>query len=119
MNDPEPSQGHGAAIRFAHHKRGWRDWYQLQSWRNRAKAQLREHPLCAICLAESRITPAVLADHVQSHHGDWNKFRLGKLQSLCSRCHNSRKRLEETLGFSSAIGRDGWPIDPRHPANRA
>ena len=39
----------------------WRDWYSLQSWRARAKHQLREHPLCTLCDEQGRVTPATIA----------------------------------------------------------
>src|SRR3979490_2531669 len=42
--------------------RGHRDWYQLERWRRLAKRQLREHPLCALCLARGRVEPARIAD---------------------------------------------------------
>jgi 5-methylcytosine-specific restriction enzyme A len=96
----------------------WRTWYSLQRWRARAKHQLSIEPLCALCLAQNRITPATIADHHPPHKGDWNKFRLGPLQSLCHDCHKG-KWASDRHGYSSAIGDDGFPIDPRHPFNVA
>ena len=95
-----------------------RKWYNLGRWRNRAEAQMREHPLCAHCLAKGLVVPGVIADHVKPHKGEWNEFWLGKLQSLCRACHESGKKFQENRGFRSDIGEDGWPIDPLHPANR-
>jgi hypothetical protein len=92
-----------------------RDWYGLGRWKLRAKAQLREHPLCARHLEKGQVVPAVIADHVVPHRGDWNEFWLGRLQSLCKCCHESGKKYEEGRGFRSDIGEDGWPLDPRHP----
>jgi hypothetical protein len=40
-------------------------------------------------------TPATIADHVESHRGDWSAFLTGKLQSLCARCHDSLKKLHD------------------------
>jgi hypothetical protein len=96
----------------------WREWYATRRWRKRRRWQLHMSPLCAICLTRGITTPATIADHVESHHGDWNKFLLGELQSLCELCHNSSKRRLVERGFSADIGADGWPIDPRHPANQ-
>ena len=96
----------------------WRTWYSLQRWRTRAKHQLSIEPLCALWLAQNRITPATIADHHPLHKGDWNKFRLGPLQSLCHDCHKG-KWASDRHGYSSAIGDDGFPIDPRHPFNVA
>ena len=81
----------------------WRSWYSLQRWRVRAKHQLRIEPLCALCLARNCITPATIADHDPPHKGDWNKFRLGPLQSLCRDCHKG-KWATDARGYSSDIG---------------
>ena len=98
--------------------RGWRDWYQLNLWRNRRAHQIATHPLCAMCLERGIVARATVADHVEEHNGDWTKFRLGALQSLCATCHNSRKRLVVDNGFDKEIGVDGWPVDRRHPVYR-
>jgi 5-methylcytosine-specific restriction endonuclease McrA len=93
-------------------------WYDLQSWRRRRRHQLATEPLCRFCLTEGRITPARVADHVIPHNGDWNKFVLGELQSLCVDCHDRVKRHVELYGFRHDVGVDGWPLDPNHPTNR-
>jgi hypothetical protein len=91
-----------------------REWYQLQKARNRAKAQLRREPLCKFCQERGIITPATIADHIRPH----NEFWLGELQSLCHACHVGPKHTLELRGYRQDIGDDGWPLDPRHPANR-
>lgn len=100
------------------HDRGHRDWYQLERWRKIARRQRMIEPLCRMCAAKGLAVPATIADHIEPHHGDWHSFLNGKLQSLCDTCHNSRKRFEEIRGYHNEIGADGWPIDPRHPANK-
>jgi 5-methylcytosine-specific restriction protein A len=92
--------------------RGSRDWYQLQRWRNQAKYQLQLQPFCRFCLRNGRATFATIADHIEPHHGDWNLFWLGALQSLCAQCHNSSKRLLEHGKTPITIGPDGWPLEP-------
>ena len=87
-------------------------------WRRRAKLQLKLEPLCRMCLAAGKIVLATCADHIEPHYGDANKFILGPLQSLCTACHSGRKQSIERRGFDTAVGVDGWPVDPRHPANR-
>ena len=65
------------------------------------------------------VTPASIADHVTSHKGDWNLFWLSPLQSLCTQCHNQGKRVEDLRGYNDVdVDGDGWPLDPRHPANQ-
>jgi 5-methylcytosine-specific restriction protein A len=97
----------------------WSHWYKLERWRRLSALQLKREPLCAICAQRGVVTPATVADHVEPHRGDWNAFVTGKLQSLCRSCHNSIKRTVEIRGYSPEIGPDGWPVDPRHPANKA
>ena len=59
-----------------------------------------------------------MADHVEPHNGDVNKFFLGALQSLCQPCHDRHKKREELWGYRCHVDADGWPVDPRHPSNR-
>ena len=92
-------------------------WYGLRRWRNRARHQLREHPLCAMCLRDGIVTPAYAADHVEPHRGNEHSFWNGALQSLCMTHHNVTKQREELDGYTSNVDADGWPIDPRHPSN--
>jgi len=70
----------------------WRSWYQLERWRKLRRAQLRREPLCRSCAARGMVTMADIADHIESHHGDWNAFVTGELQSLCSACHAQKAR---------------------------
>jgi hypothetical protein len=101
--------------RTPHPPSEWRSWYQLQSWRKRRVYQLKIEPLCRRCRELGRTTPALVADHVTPHKGDWNAFVLGELQSLCAECHQ-RKLVDQTRGYRSDVGLDGYPLDPAHPA---
>ena len=92
-------------------------WYSKARWLRMAKAQLRDHPLCAYCLQRGKYVPARICDHVIPHKGNEELFWNGALQSLCKHCHDSAKQLEEIRGYRNDIGLDGWPVDPRHPAN--
>jgi 5-methylcytosine-specific restriction enzyme A len=101
----------------------WRSWYGLERWKKRARHQLRLEPLCRACLARGFVVPATIADHEPPHRGNWNAFRLGPLQSLCADCHAGkwaadRRGSHAEIGYRGDIGDDGWPTDPRHPANR-
>jgi 5-methylcytosine-specific restriction protein A len=101
---------------MAKHRDAAHPWYGLGRWKKRRKAQLAAHPLCAFCLQKCLAVPATTADHIVPHNGDRAKFEYGTLQSLCTPCHDSIKHTIEVRGYSTAIGRDGWPTDPRHPA---
>ncbi len=72
--------------------------YRWQKLRARFLAQ---HPVCAECLKEGRITMATDVDHIRPHKGEpelmWNE---GNLQALCHACH-SRKTAREDGGFGN------------------
>ena len=72
-------------------------------------------PLYQRCSRQGKVVPATVVHHVEPHRGDMQKFFGGPFESLCAQCHNSAAQSEERLGYS--IGADGWPVDPRHPAN--
>jgi|SRR6516165_8080485 hypothetical protein len=100
-------------------KAPWDSWYDTAAWQKRREHQLALHPLCSMCLHNhGLVVPATIVDHVEPHHGSWNSFRLGKLQSLCKQCHDSTKREIEQRGYSTEIGIDGFPIDVNHPFYR-
>src|SRR5262245_53391678 len=99
--------------------RPWDKLYNSKRWRVRSRAQLRARPLCAFCLSKGQIVSAQVADHVDPHRGDPVKFFEGPLQSLCEICHNGSKQQVEKIGYTTHIGIDGWPLDPRHPANKS
>lgn len=96
----------------------WRGWYALARWRRRRIAQLAAEPLCRFCRQRGRVTAATVADHVIPHKGDPDLFWHGELQSLCADHHDRDKQQQERIGYSTAIGADGWPVDPSHPFNR-
>lgn len=58
------------------------------------------------------------ADHIKKHYGNWKAFITGELQTLCDDHHNITKAQIERQGFSGAVNADGWPTDPKHPANK-
>jgi len=92
--------------------------YATKEWRQRSRKQLRDHPLCVMCADQGWVTPATVADHIKPHKGNADEFYHGALQSLCAHHHNKTKKQLEIKGFTTDIGLDGWPSDPRHPSNR-
>ena len=48
-----------------------------------------------MCLSKGVITPGQVADHVEPHGGDVDRFFCSPLQTLCVRCHESCKKREE------------------------
>jgi 5-methylcytosine-specific restriction endonuclease McrA len=92
--------------------------YKTKRWQRLRDNQLRRVPLCEMCMRRGVLEVAMVVDHVVKHRGDRNMFFLGKLQSLCKRCHDGEKQHVDINGFSNRIGADGWPIDPNHPVHR-
>lgn len=97
--------------------RPWLDWYDSARWRKISRQQKAEHPLCEMCLAKGAVIAAEVADHVVPHRGDYQLFWFGDLQSLCWSCHSREKQQMEVRGYTNNIGLDGWPTDPKNPAN--
>lgn len=94
----------------------WRRWYQSPEWRRLRSNQMQRDPWCAACAKHGRRTKATVADHITPHRGDRRLFFDARnLRSLCKSCHDGPKSQEERLGYSTAIGPDGLPEDPRHP----
>ena len=90
-------------------------WYDCAAWQHRRAYQLKTQPLCLTCAQQGKIEPATAVDHIEPHRGDYNRFVLGELQSLCFDCHNRVKQQVENAGYSRDIGEDGFPTDERHP----
>lgn len=102
----------------------WQALYNSQRWH-----ALRHDVLhaaqwrCAMCgrrLYQSPPGPAsAVVDHIKPHGGDLSLFwSRSNLQALCKACHDGPKRAAELRGWHDAADSSGWPIDPRHPANR-
>jgi 5-methylcytosine-specific restriction enzyme A len=100
-------------------RRPWRHWYSTPEWRAIRAERLAIEPHCRMCVAEGRKTPAAIVDHVTPHRGRRELFfDLRNTQSLCKPHHDRDKQREELHGYSTKIGADGLPVDPRHPFNR-
>jgi len=96
----------------------WRAWYQTKEWQSIRARQLHQEPSCRLCSEASVRTPATVVDHIDPHRGNRFRFFAGPFQSLCKQCHDRAKQQSEKLGYSTKIGSDGLPSDPRHPFYR-
>jgi 5-methylcytosine-specific restriction protein A len=70
--------------------------YSTKQWRTLRQIQLSRHPLCAACLNDNKITPAIHLDHLFP----WNSigdtaFYHNIFQSLCQPCHSVKTALEQ------------------------
>jgi 5-methylcytosine-specific restriction endonuclease McrA len=86
---------------------------------NAARARfLQDNPLCVFCSKQGKTVAGVVVDHTVPHRLDPVLFwDISNWQSLCQPCHDEVKQRQERtgLGFSTAIGLDGWPTDQMHP----
>jgi 5-methylcytosine-specific restriction protein A len=71
--------------------------YSTSFWKKRRQIQLSKKPLCAACLIEGRVVPAIHIDHVFPHRQDSQKFRNNLFQSLCHP-HHTLKTQDENKG---------------------
>lgn len=97
----------------------WRKWYSTAGWKSIRQRRLRANPICCKCDARGLLTPADTVNHITPHRGDRALFfSFENTESVCKACHDRFIQREEIHGYSSEVGPDGWPLDPRHPANR-
>lgn len=73
-----------------------RAWYNSRAWRRRRALQLAAEPVCRFHWEREGVAvEATVADHVEPHREDYERFWGGALQSLCATCHSSVKQREE------------------------
>ncbi len=85
--------------------------YQFKAWRALRLEQLQKEPLCRFCKERGIVTAATVADHIEPHRGDLEKFwDASNLQSLCSTCHSVDKQIIENGGTPKRkIDENGFP----------
>lgn len=91
--------------------------YNTREWRMIRRMQLMEHPLCAMCEQEGRVTEATVCDHITPHRGDLKLFFEGPFQSLCKLHHDGAKQSEEINGYVRGGDSEGTPYDEGHHWN--
>lgn len=92
-------------------------FYSSTAWRRLRIIQLREHPLCADCLRDGRMTPATVADHKIPIKQGGAALDPSNLQSLCSSCHSRKSALEGSRWGLPRGG--GWQSLEPHPRTAA
>lgn len=89
--------------------------YKARRWHKLRARQLRDNPLCKLCLELGRTEPATVADHIIPHYGDESLFfDQGNLQSMCAPCHNKHKQRQERSGYMVGGDTMGVPLDRNH-----
>jgi 5-methylcytosine-specific restriction protein A len=103
----------------------YRPLYKTARWRRlRQEAIRRDFGICrmcgVLCKTGVRGPRTATVDHIKPHKGDFALFfDAGNLQLLCAACHDGSKKFAENRGFSREVNAEGYPVDERHPANRA
>jgi 5-methylcytosine-specific restriction enzyme A len=100
----------------------WAKFYGTTRWERRSKLNLRMHPLCAECKRQGRTKEANLSHHLEEWQPNFGEYQFwyGPLESACYECHAKHHGFNtKTHDFDTAIGVDGWPIDPMHDVYRS
>lgn len=103
----------------------YRPLYKTARWqRLRLEVIARDGGRCRtcgiLCRMGERSGRTATVDHVVPHKGDPVLFfDPENLQLLCGVCHSGQKQRVEKSGYSTAVDAEGYPADPRHPANLA
>lgn len=93
---PGPLSAHVArrAYESSRPRQADKNFYSSARWVKLRAAFLAEHPLCADCQRQGRLTPAVHVHHVKERKTypdlalDWDN-----LESACVPCHNAKRSL--------------------------
>ena len=102
----------------------YRKLYYTKQWRTlRGTILTRDHYRCQRCnvnLINGRSDPrSAIVHHKQPHKGNLTLFYdPNNLEAVCWSCHSGAIQSQETLGYDTAIGTDGWPVDAKHPSVR-
>lgn len=57
-------------------------------WQRVREMYLRQHPLCEVCEAEGRVTPATMVHHKQPIKAGGRALDIENLMAVCVMCHN-------------------------------
>jgi predicted kinase len=100
----------------------YRRWYKTERWQRLAKAcYARDLYTCQrtgeLLIGKYPAPNSPVANHKTPHKGNPELFwEMNNIETVSKRVHDGAIQSDERLGYSKAIGPDGWPTDPRHPA---
>ena len=72
-------------------------FYHTTTWRKCRMAYLQRNPLCAECKRKGEITPGTVVDHITPIRLGGAELEETNLQTLCTKCHNSKSGQESRL----------------------
>lgn len=106
-----------ASLRSPEAKR-YRQLYKKAAWLRGRLIFLAQHPLCQRCAKQGKTNVARVVNHIRPHKGDWDLFiDPANWEAICKEHHDSDAQSEDLLGYSTETGLNGFPTDPKHPAN--
>ena len=68
--------------------------YESPEWRRLRAIYFKRNPLCEVCYAEGRITPAVICDHKVEIKDGGAKLDIENVTAMCRACHNKKTASE-------------------------
>ena len=73
-------------------------FYNSRRWRSISKTFRKRNPLCVQCKRDGTITPSQCVDNIKpiSQYGMGVATDIKNLQSLCTKCHNSKSGRESS-----------------------
>lgn len=81
-------------------------------WQRERLAFLAQHPLCAMCQVNGRVTAATIVDHIKPHKGDHTlMWDWSNWQPLCKPHHDVTKQSQDKGGSGrnpKPQRTDGW-----------
>lgn len=72
---------------------------------------LQTEPLCRLCKAKGRATPATIADHIVPIANGGAVHDLANMQPVCDPCHRDKTLRDQGKRVRPTIGLDGWPVE--------
>ena len=73
------------------------DPYHSYRWTRLSRAFRAEHPLCALCQKEGRITAADVVDHIVPWPVCEDFYDRNNLQSLCEKCNHDKGQRDKKI----------------------
>jgi len=70
---------------------------------------LRQEPLCRLCLANGRLIPATIADHITPIAQGGAIHDISNLQPVCAPCHQDKSNADRGFRVRRRISPSGWP----------
>jgi len=71
--------------------------YRSSGWTKVSLEHRKNNPLCVCCKEKGETTPAELVDHIIPLSQEGSLLDTNNHQSLCSKCHTYKTRLEKDL----------------------